>query len=1381
MIDSPNRFAFSGDKPGVIINEGDLSAANLNLIGGTVVNVGSLNASGNITAAAVPGGNTVRISQRGAILGLEVTATELQQGINPLDIPALLTTPVEGVTKVNHGDTVVAGSVVADTVNLSAVNRIKLGLNGEIITGNGQFSAPTVTIFPDSEIAPLAYIFLDVTVPDYETFLYSGKPGTTTVVVTPEESGIGVISDRLAVVSETGQQVDEVHIVSEGNQGNFWLGQDFVSSDNIEQYQAQFASWDKALGVGADILIYACLAALGETGQTLLNKVATYTGADVAGSTNLTGAESLGGDWLLERSVGNVEATTPWLLEAVGNYNDTLQIFTIANNNDNGTGSLREAITSANGNKEADEIRFDPGFFDGSQGVILLTSGELEITAAEDLEIDGAFGGAANVVVDGNNASRVFNITGSGNVTFESLTIQNGNSADEGGGIQHIGISTLTVNNSKISDNISQKRGGGIAVNGGGDLAITDNEISNNQANISGGGIFNNGNVAINNTAISGNQVDAHGAGILNYGGTITIDNSTISGNQADSRGGGINNNNGGIITIDNSAISNNDSGKRGGAIHNNTNGIMSINNSSISGNVAGIEGGGGISNGIGNVNGSINIENTTISGNKTTGNGGSILSDEGKVTISSSTISDNEATGSGGGISNESGATANIFNTIIAGNQGTNPDVFGDFNDDGNNLIGVVDGSTGFTTSSLVGTSANPIDPQLASLGNYGGTTQTHALLPGSPAINAGSNNNAPTADQRGVTRGTVDIGAFEVSTDLAVSKTVDNPNPVAGDTVTFTITLNNNGTDPVGRLSLSDILPSGLTLVSANASSGSYDTNTGTWNVGSIDGSSNLLTDGTNAVLNITATANQDISGTLTNTANNLSFVGEDTSTSNNEASINLNVIPALGNDIMPPDEEIIIIEDETTDLNFSLFNQENSILKINSLEIEIIEESISSTFTSYLETPAISPLNLQEVQNTLATIEAKTDIKPALIYATFAPTSADTPVNQDSSLKQQASKTKQSGQLLWQSTQQGFNTAQETNLFNQQGSQDNYQLELILVAATGETIRNPVEGATKAEVIKQMKTFRRAVSNPSRNAHLKLGQQFYQWLVVPLEAELQQRGIDNLVFILDEGLRSIPLAAMMDGDQFIIEKYSVGLMPSLSLTDTSHVDIQNSQVLAMGAETFTEQNPLPAVPGELSLVTKQLWSGQSYLNQDFTLANLKQARNLKPYGIIHLATHGEFNPGKLSNSYIQLWDEKLPLDSLRTLGWNNPPVELLILSACRTALGNREAELGFAGLAVQAGVKSALGSLWTVSDEGTLGLMSNFYQQLKTAPIKAEALRQAQLSMLRGEVYLEDGQLISGEYKTPLPEVLADIGNQDLSHPYYWSGFTMIGNPW
>ncbi|HAG80231.1 MAG TPA: hypothetical protein DCL61_03445 [Cyanobacteria bacterium UBA12227] len=296
-----------------------------------------------------------------------------------------------------------------------------------------------------------------------------------------------------------------------------------------------------------------------------------------------------------------------------------------------------------------------------------------------------------------------------------------------------------------------------------------------------------------------------------------------------------------------------------------------------------------------------------------------------------------------------------------------------------------------------------------------------------------------------------------------------------------------------------------------------------------------------------------------------------------------------------------------------------------------------------------------------------------------------------------------------------------------------------------------------------------------------YLTPSKQLYQWLIAPLEKDLKAQQINNLAFVMDAGLRSLPMAALHDGNSYIVERYSIGLMPSLSLTDTRYVDVRNLQVLAMGASQFTDQNPLPAVPVELSTIVGQIWQGKSFLNETFTLDNLKAARASQPFGILHLATHGEFKPGKPSDSYIQFEDTKLQLDQLRELGLNNPPVELLVLSACRSALGDEEAELGFTGLAVQAGVKSALGSLWYVSDEGTLGLMTQFYQHLKEAPIKAEALRQAQLALIRGEVQLQNGQLITRNSSIPLPPESAQQGNKILTHPYYWSAFTLVGNPW
>ncbi|MDA0209542.1 MAG: CHAT domain-containing protein [Cyanobacteria bacterium FC1] len=267
------------------------------------------------------------------------------------------------------------------------------------------------------------------------------------------------------------------------------------------------------------------------------------------------------------------------------------------------------------------------------------------------------------------------------------------------------------------------------------------------------------------------------------------------------------------------------------------------------------------------------------------------------------------------------------------------------------------------------------------------------------------------------------------------------------------------------------------------------------------------------------------------------------------------------------------------------------------------------------------------------------------------------------------------------------------------------------------------------------------------------------------------------------MDAGLRSLPVAALHDGEQFLIEKYSHSLVPSLNLVDTRYSSVQNAQVLAMGASEFQEQSPLPAVPVEVKTIATNLWQGQAFLNQQFTLANLQRQRQQQPFGIVHLATHGEFQPGEPSNSYIQLWDTRLGLDQLRELGWDNPPLDLLVLSACRMALGDRNAELGFAGFAVQAGVKTAIASLWYVSDEGTLGLMTEFYQQLKTAPIKSEALRRAQLALLRGDVRLESAQVVglSSGANLPLPPESGTLSDRNLSHPYYWAAFTMIGSPW
>lgn len=303
-------------------------------------------------------------------------------------------------------------------------------------------------------------------------------------------------------------------------------------------------------------------------------------------------------------------------------------------------------------------------------------------------------------------------------------------------------------------------------------------------------------------------------------------------------------------------------------------------------------------------------------------------------------------------------------------------------------------------------------------------------------------------------------------------------------------------------------------------------------------------------------------------------------------------------------------------------------------------------------------------------------------------------------------------------------------------------------------------------------------------SGNGSLDNAQKLYEWLVKPLENDLEANQIDTLVFTMDAGLRSIPIAALHDGKQFLIEKYNVALIPSFGLTDTRYVDVRNLPILAMGASEFEDASPLPAVPVELSTILRLPWQGVPFLNEEFTLEKLKSVYNQQRFRIIHFATHGQFVQGNVSQSYIQFANSKLRLDRLREvaeeLNWaESPTVEMLVLSACETALGD-EPELGFAGLAVQAGVKSALASLWRVDDRSTLALMSEFYLQWSKTPIKTEALRQAQLGMLRGKVRIEEGKLwLSEGNPITLPPKISEQGDLNFSHPHYWAGFTLIGN--
>ena len=431
---------------------------------------------------------------------------------------------------------------------------------------------------------------------------------------------------------------------------------------------------------------------------------------------------------------------------------------TVTNTNDSGPNSLRQALANAN---DGDTINF------AVTGTIGLTSGELLV--AKSVTISGP--GTATLTVDGNAMSRVFHIGPGKTVSISGLTLTNGSAGFENGGGILNDHAILTMNSCAVQNNIAlSSHGGGIYNDGlGGSAALTilNSTVSLNRAAYSGGGIHNeDGTVTIMNSTIDGNGAayndlpfgGGQGGGIYSEDGTLIMTNSVVSNNYAGmadktsptGTGGGIWNS--GTMTITDSTITSNHVFYAAGGIDNS--GTLTITGSTISGNVASGEHDGQPFGGGGGISGTVTLTNSTVSGNGAAVSGGGL---EGGGVIKNSTISGN----GNGGISTDG---MEIGNTILDGNSGANID--GTATSLGYN-ISSDDGGGNLTGP---GDQINT-DPMIGPLQNNGGPTLTHALLPGSPAINAGDPNFTPPPiyDQRGspyvrMFNGRIDIGSFEL-----------------------------------------------------------------------------------------------------------------------------------------------------------------------------------------------------------------------------------------------------------------------------------------------------------------------------------------------------------------------------------------------------------------------------------------------------------------------------------------------------------------------------------------------------------------------------------------------------------------------------------------
>jgi CHAT domain-containing protein len=284
----------------------------------------------------------------------------------------------------------------------------------------------------------------------------------------------------------------------------------------------------------------------------------------------------------------------------------------------------------------------------------------------------------------------------------------------------------------------------------------------------------------------------------------------------------------------------------------------------------------------------------------------------------------------------------------------------------------------------------------------------------------------------------------------------------------------------------------------------------------------------------------------------------------------------------------------------------------------------------------------------------------------------------------------------------------------------------------------------------------------------------------LIKPFEADLETNlkhdtsQIKTLVFVLEGELRNIPMSVLYDSEQarYLVERYAIVVAPSLELLAPKPLLKEQARVLTTGtdkeAPSYRERgyHRLTNVKREIEAINRTVPQSEQLIDEKFTEINIQDKINSEPFNIVHIASHGQFSSNP-DDTFILAWDKPINVrdfDKLlqsENLQRSDRAIELLVLSACQTAVGDQRAALGLAGVAVRAGARSVLGSLWRVHDASTTELMKQFYQQLlqsKSSQLrKAEALRQVQIKFIKGEIE----------------------PNSNYNIPYYWSPFIIVGN--
>ncbi len=315
-------------------------------------------------------------------------------------------------------------------------------------------------------------------------------------------------------------------------------------------------------------------------------------------------------------------------------------------------------------------------------------------------------------------------------------------------------------------------------------------------------------------------------------------------------------------------------------------------------------------------------------------------------------------------------------------------------------------------------------------------------------------------------------------------------------------------------------------------------------------------------------------------------------------------------------------------------------------------------------------------------------------------------------------------------------------------------------VIISLPGEELSYYVTDLPQEEVDQTLDQLFQSL-NPafSNQLRLKLSQQVYDWIIRPTEKQLEGQKIETLVFVLDGVLRNIPMSALHDGEKYLIEKYQVALTPGLNLLEPKAITKDKlSAVMGGLSESRQGFTALPGVESEIAQISSNVTTAQ-LLNQDFTSEKLKEQIQNTPFPILHLATHGQFSSYP-AQTFIITWDTQIGINEFEEMIETRQteqlsPIELLVLSACETAAGDKYATLGLAGMAVRSGARSTIATLWAVKDQSTALLMTEFYENLSQTlekNNKAQSLRKAQLELLNSEEY---------------------------NHPFYWAPFILVGN--